>query len=89
MPPEFRAALVPEVYWQGTMVISPRAGRRALGVRSRGEVCRIDPEPVWLVCPGFADELVGGEAAEGLEPTGVVVGIQKELEVARSWAWPS
>ena len=25
---------------------------------------RIDPEPVWLVCPGFADELVGREAPD-------------------------
>ena len=27
-------------------------------------MCRIDPEPVWLVCPGFADELVGREAPD-------------------------
>src|SRR5215210_7786628 len=57
-----------------------RGGQRG-SVRSQGEVCRIDPEPVWLVCSGFADELVGREAPQGLEPAGVVVGIQKELEV--------
>src|SRR4051794_21823386 len=52
-----------------------------IDVWSRSEVCRIDPEPVWLVCPGFADELVGGEAAQGFEAAGVVIGIQEELEV--------
>src|SRR5215216_4678928 len=50
-------------------------------VRSQGEVCRIDPESVWLVCPGFADERVRREAPERLEASGVVVGFQKELEV--------
>src|SRR5829696_6433318 len=55
--------------------------RRPLIVRSQGEVCRIDPEPVWLVCPGFADELVVREALQGLEASGVVIGIQKELQM--------
>ena len=35
-----------------------------------------------MFCPGFADELVGGEAAQGLQPPCVVVGIDEELEVA-------
>src|SRR5918912_911821 len=52
-----------------------------LDVWSRGEVYRIDPEPVWLVCPGFADELVGREPAQGLEAAGGVIGIQEELQV--------
>jgi hypothetical protein len=50
-------------------------------VRSRGEVCRVDPEASRLLCPGFANELVGREAAERLEAAGVVVGIQEQLEV--------
>src|SRR5918995_1604356 len=54
---------------------------RALIVRSRGEVCRVDPEASRLLCPGFANELVGREAAERLEAAGVVVSIQEQLEV--------
>ena len=43
---------------------------------------RIKGESVWLCCPGFADELVGGEAFEGLEPPGEVVGGDKVCQVA-------
>src|SRR4051812_39073975 len=41
----------------------------------------IEGESVWLFCPSFADELVGGEAFEGLEPPGVVVGLDEVVEV--------
>ena len=34
-----------------------------------------------LLCPGLADELVGGKAAQGLEATAVIVGIDEELQV--------
>lgn len=34
----------------------------------------IDDESLGLVCPGFADELVGCEALEGLQAPGEVVG---------------
>jgi hypothetical protein len=44
-------------------------------------VCRIDPEPVWLLCPRLADELVGREAPERLEPASVVGGVHEQLEV--------
>ena len=54
---------------------------RPLAVRSRGEVYRVGPEPVWLLCPGFADELVGREAAQGLKAASVVVGVHEQLEV--------
>jgi putative ABC transport system permease protein len=52
-----------------------------LDVWSWGEVCRIDPEPVWLLCPRLADELVGREAPERLEPASGVVGVHEQLEV--------
>jgi hypothetical protein len=44
-------------------------------------VCRISDEPMRLLDPGFADVLVGCEAAQGLEPPGQVVGIQEQLQV--------
>jgi len=34
----------------------------SLAVQSRSEMGRIVPEAIWLVCPGFADRLVRGEA---------------------------
>jgi hypothetical protein len=34
-----------------------------------------------FVRPGFTDELVGCEAAQSLEATAMVVGVQEELEV--------
>ncbi len=35
---------------------------------------RIDPESVWLICPAFADELVGGQTLECFEAAAVVIG---------------
>lgn len=43
---------------------------------------RIESESAGLVCPGFADELVGSEALEGLEPLGEVVGDDEVRQVA-------
>ena len=42
----------------------------------------IEGESFRLFCPGFADELVGREAFEGLEPPGEVVGGDEVCEVA-------
>ena len=42
---------------------------------------RVEDESGWLFCPGFADELVGCEAFEGLEASGVVVGLDEVVEV--------
>ena len=44
-------------------------------------VLRIEPEAFWLFRPGLADELVGGKAAQSLEPASVVVGIHEQLQV--------
>ncbi len=38
-------------------------------------------EPFWLGSPLFADELVGRESLEGLEPAAEVVGVDEVLEV--------
>src|SRR5215218_3573384 len=65
----------------GRFTLLIRAPRDPESVWSRSEVGRIDPEPVRLVCPGFADELVGREAPQGLEPAGGVIGLQKELQM--------
>ena len=35
---------------------------------------RVKDEPVWLFCPNFADEFVGCETFEGLEPSSEIVG---------------
>ena len=41
----------------------------------------VEGEPLWLVCPGFADEFVWCEAFEGLEAFGEVVGLDEVSEV--------
>jgi hypothetical protein len=41
----------------------PARVRWRLGVQSRGQVDGIEPEAIWLVCPGLADGFVGCEAA--------------------------
>lgn len=55
-----------------------------LVVQSRGRVDGIEAEAFGLFHPGFADGFVGGEAAQGLEPLGEVVGVQEGGEVTRS-----
>ncbi len=62
------------------MALGRRHGR--LDVQSRHLVDRIDGEPLWLICPGFADEFVGREALEGLQATGEVVGGNEVRKVA-------
>ena len=42
---------------------------------------RAGVEPIWLCCPGFADELVGCEASQGLQPACEVVGLDEISEV--------
>ena len=42
---------------------------------------RVIREPGRVVCPGFADGLVGGEAAQGLDATCEVIGCDKVGEV--------
>jgi hypothetical protein len=42
---------------------------------------RIYFESVWLRGPGFADEFVWGEAPEGFEPPGEVVGVDEVLQM--------
>jgi hypothetical protein len=41
----------------------------------------IEGKSVWFVLPAFADEFVSGEACEGLEPFGEVVGGDEVAEV--------
>jgi hypothetical protein len=33
----------------------------------------IEVESFWFICPGFADELIGCEALQGLESPGAIV----------------
>src|ERR1700722_5835399 len=40
----------------------------------------VEDEPLWLVCPGFADEFVWCEAFESLEAFGEVVGLDEVSE---------
>src|SRR6202453_4586966 len=40
-----------------------------------------DCESAWLRSPGFADEFIGGEAFEGFESSGEVVGVEEVLQV--------
>lgn len=42
----------------------------------------IEPESFGLFCPHFADELVGGEALQGLQASPVVVGVDEHGEVS-------
>lgn len=44
-----------------------------LGVQPRYLVDRIREETIWVWCPGFADEFVGRETTEGLQPACEVV----------------
>lgn len=39
--------------------------------------------------PDLEDVLVGCETSQGVEPAGMIVGIQEELEMPRSWSWLS
>jgi hypothetical protein len=45
-------------------------------------VARLVVERVGLGLPRVPDELGGGEGLEGLEPSGVVVGVEERLDVA-------
>ena len=56
-------------------------GAQALAVWSRHLVERIEGEPFGLNCPPFADELVGRETSQALEPSTEVVGIHEIVEV--------
>ena len=42
---------------------------------------RVEGESFWLCCPGFANELVGREAFEDLQPSGEIVCIDEVVEV--------
>ena len=55
--------------------------RCRLGVWSRHLLERADIESLWFCGPGFADELVWGEASEGFEASGEVVGVDEVLQV--------
>ena len=53
----------------------------SLGVQSRSEVGWIVSESPGLVCPSFADVLVGSEPPRGLEALSEVVGVEEGFEV--------
>jgi len=42
---------------------------------------RVEPESIGLGCPGFAGELIGGQALQGLQPAGEVVGCDEGGQV--------
>jgi len=60
-----------------------------LDVWSRNLVERVEPEALRLGCKDLADVLVGGEAAQGLEPSGEVVGGEEVAQVPPNWSWVS
>jgi hypothetical protein len=73
---------VVQQFWAiGTILFLCRREISTIDVWSQREMCRIDLEPVRLVCPDFAYELVGCQAPERLETSGIVVGFHEELEV--------
>jgi hypothetical protein len=41
----------------------------------------IDPEPAWLICPAFADELIWGQTLECFETAAVIIGCNESIEV--------
>jgi hypothetical protein len=41
----------------------------------------IEVEAFWLVCPAFADELIGRQAFEGFQSAAEIVGVDEVLEV--------
>ena len=41
----------------------------------------IDVEAFWLICPAFADELIGCQAFEGFQSAAVIIGVDEVLEV--------
>ena len=41
----------------------------------------IERKFIWLGCPNFTDVFEGCEAFEGLEPSSIIVGINKVVEV--------
>lgn len=53
---------------------------RTLDVQSRKLLGRIKLESPGFFCPGSADELVGCEAAKGLQPFGEAVGVDEVAE---------
>jgi hypothetical protein len=59
----------------------PLAGGWGVCVRSRSEVGWIVSESAGLVCPSFADVLVGSEPPQGLEALSEVVGVEEGFEV--------
>jgi hypothetical protein len=42
----------------------------------------IEPESFGLFCPHFADELVGGQALQGLQASPVIVGVDEDRQVS-------
>src|SRR4051812_43460250 len=60
---------------------TPRTSVGRWGVQSRSEVGWIVSESPRLVCPSFADVLVGSEPPQGLETLSEVVGVEEGFEV--------
>lgn len=42
----------------------------------------IDVEAFWLICPAFADELVGRQAFEGFQSSAIIVGVDEVIKVS-------
>ena len=55
--------------------------RAALAVSSRRLLERVDFESMALGSPGIADEFVWGEASEGFEASGEVVGLDEVMQM--------
>src|ERR1051325_11034379 len=79
---------LPKLFWEAmykSITIVENGKRRRvtkLDVQSRHLLERVKGESVRLCCPGLADEFVGGEAFEGLEPPGEVVGGNEVCQMA-------
>jgi hypothetical protein len=61
--------------------LPPLVAIPALGVQSRSEVGWVVSESPGLVCPSFAEVLVGGEPPQGLAAFSEVVGVEEGFEV--------
>ena len=80
LPPEIRRSVIPITPFLDGYRPSAKE-RRILGVQSRSEVGWIVSESPRLVCPSFADVLVGSEPPQGLKALSEVVGVEEGFEV--------
>jgi hypothetical protein len=79
--PEEKQGLAKNIERQGIGQLGKRLTSTRRIEKSRHLVERVEPEALRLGYPVLADVLIGGEAAQGLEPSGEVVGGEEVAQV--------